>query len=576
MIPALATLALSAALSVPSITGRYLDRYFATFPTAAVQAGRHDHDADLEDLSPLRLHAWLDFNRETLRMLSRLNPEAMSPDERLDAEALSREAARQIHDLEVRRRPERDPLFWSDIAGNATVFLLVREDRPLAERLGAVRARCDAMPRLAAQARSALAGTDPERIAPELARIAAGQTRASARFYREGIEKIAPSDRDLALAGRRAADALDALAGFLEELAVRATGSPRLGLDYAETFRLGTGIDEPLDEVLAGAERDLKAKRREAAEFGRGVWKEIFPGQPAPAADRELLSRLFARVAQDHATGVEDFVDDFRVQVRDVEKFLREKDIVTLPDPLTLWVGPSPGFFVGQSVGGVYPAGPYEPGAKTLFFLPTPPDGATPEQKGAFYRDFNHHFNVMITPHEILPGHYLQLKYAALNPHKVRTLFADGVFVEGWGTFCERLMLDEGWGGPLDRLAHMKKQMENIARTIVDIRVHTAGMTRSQVLDFVKREALQDDQFASNMWTRSITSAPQLTFYYLGNREVRGLYDDVKRARGASFRLKDFLDGMMALGPVPVRHYRQRMLGASATPRASAPEAAPR
>ena len=167
----------------------------------------------------------------------------------------------------------------------------------------------------------------------------------------------------------------------------------------------------------------------------------------------------------------------------------------------------------------------------------------------------------MITPHEMVPGHYTQLKIAARQPHKVRSLFADGVYTEGWGTFCERLMLDLGWGDPLDRLAHLKKQLENTARTIVDIRVHTQGMERDEVIRFVKEKALQDDQFARNMWVRSITSAPQITSYWLGYDQVMGLYEDVKAAQGDGFVLKDFMDGMMAMGPVPVRHYREVLLG---------------
>ncbi|MEJ2086112.1 MAG: DUF885 family protein, partial [Acidobacteriota bacterium] len=97
------------------------------------------------------------------------------------------------------------------------------------------------------------------------------------------------------------------------------------------------------------------------------------------------------------------------------------------------------------------------------------------------------------------------------------------------------------------------------------IRVHTQGMTREEVLVFVQEEALQDLQFASSMWTRSITSAPQLTFYYQGYSQVRGLFEDVKAQRGREFVLKDFMDGMMDLGPVPVAHYRALMLGGEAT-----------
>lgn len=166
----------------------------------------------------------------------------------------------------------------------------------------------------------------------------------------------------------------------------------------------------------------------------------------------------------------------------------------------------------------------------------------------------------MITAHEIMPGHYLQLKIAAHQPHKLRALFADDTYVEGWGTFCERLALDQGWGGPLDRLAHLKKQIENVARTIVDIRVHTQGMTRDQVLAFARDQALQDEQFAGNLWTRAITSAPQLTTYYLGDSQVQALYDDVRRARGAAFSVRRFVDGMMSQGPVPVAHYRELLL----------------
>jgi hypothetical protein len=556
MHPLLLAAVLSAG-SFSTLRDGYVERYFRMYPTAATQAGFHGRDRELEHPTADRIRAWTRDNERTLATLRSTDTRNLSEDDRLDAQALESQIARELHDLTVRRRPERDPLFWTEIIGNATVFLLIRDDRPLAERTAAASARAHLLPRLAADAQAALSPTPNSEIAPELCAIAASQTRASARFYREGFAKLVGNGE----AGGAAADALEKLAGFFDRLHARAIGSPRLGADYAETFRLGTGIVEPIDRILADAQRDLAAKRREAAEFGRSIWKATFPADPEPADDRELLRKLFARAARDHAANVEAFVEQYRARVLELDGFLRKRRIVTLPDPLTLWTDRSPAFFVGQSVGGIYAAGPYSPDAKTLWFLPTPPDDASESGKEAFFRDFNDHFNTMITPHETLPGHYLQLKYAARHPRKVRALFADGVFVEGWGTFCERLMLDEGWGGPLDRVAHLKKQMENIARTIADIRVHTTAVTREELIRFLTEDALQDEQFSSNMWTRAITSAPQLTFYYLGYREVRGLYDDVRRARGPGFVLNDFMDAMMTDGPVPVAHYREKMLG---------------
>jgi uncharacterized protein (DUF885 family) len=550
-----------------ALVGDYLQRYLETFPTQATAAGWHEADDRLEDLDADARRRWVEFNLETLELGERALAAGESLEDAYDLELLIREARRQHFELAVARRPERDPLYWTGIAGNATVFLLVREDRPLEDRLTAATSRVRALPRLLGQAREALAETDASQIAGELCAIGARQAAASATFYREGFARAAEDlDRvdlrqEAARAGERAAEALDAFAGFLRDLEVEASGSPRLGDLYPQLFAIVTGIDDPVDRVLERAEAALVAKRREAAAFGRSVWDESDLAGSAPDDDAELLRRLFERLAEDRASDEEEFFAQYRELIDASVRMVREGEIVTLPEPLTLFVDRSPSFFVGQSVGGVYPAGPFEPEADTLLFLPTPPETATREQLDAFFRDFNDHFNVMIVPHEIIPGHYLQLKYAARHPRKVRALFPDGVYVEGWGTFSERLMLDLGWGGPLDRLAHLKKQMENIARTIVDIRVHTRGMTREEVLRFVRDEALQDEQFAGNMWTRSITSAPQLTTYFLGYEQVRGLYDEVVAERGDAFVLREFTDGMMTLGPVPVRHYREMMLG---------------
>lgn len=229
-----------------------------------------------------------------------------------------------------------------------------------------------------------------------------------------------------------------------------------------------------------------------------------------------------------------------------------------MPAQLSLVIAESPPYFLGQSVGGVYPPGPFSPEAPTLLFLPVPRHDATAPQRTAFFRDFNRHFTRMIAPHELLPGHYVQAAYAARHPHIVRTVFADPIYVEGWGTFCERLLLDLGWGGPLPRLAHLKKQLENVARIIVDVRVHTASMSRDEVLRFVREDALQEDQFAGNMWTRAITTSPQMLTYHQGYREMREVYDAARRAAGGTFSLQAFMDDMMTLGPVPVRHYRAR------------------
>lgn len=548
---------------------RYLERYFQTFPSRATAAGRHDLDTALEDLDASERASWSAFNRDTAdRLRELLAQPALGDDDRIDLALLLRQAERQYLSFGIERRPEHDPLFWTGIAANANLYLLVRDDHPRLARLESAAARARQLPRLLDQAKVALASAPTNRIAAELCAMASRQAKSTATFYRQGLARAARDGDPAALrkalhsAGTRAAEALDAFAGFLEQLEAKAGGDPKLGNEvYASRFRLITGDPRPVAEVLAIAKKALRAKRSEAAAYGRDVWTSVLPGTTAPEDDALLLRTLFARVSEDRAEDTDAFVAHYRTLIEDVVAFVEAHDVLTLPKPLTVHMDRSPSYFVGQSVGGVYPAGPYSPEADTLFYLPTPSDSATSEARDAFFRDFNHHFNVMITPHELVPGHYLQLKRAAMHPRIVRALFGDGVAIEGWGTFCERLMLDLGWGGPLARLAHLKKQLENISRTIVDIQVHTTDMDRDAVVRFVQDEALQDRQFAENMWRRTITSAPQLTFYFLGYRQVDGLYQAARAKQGERFVLKTFMDALLALGPMPIADAHERLLG---------------
>ena len=544
------------------LVSAYIERYFEMYPTRATEAGRHDRDTVIEDFSPAQMAAWVEFNRATRSSLADATKGAAA-DDRLDALVLKAQIGRELVDQEVLRRREVDPLYWTAPLSNATVFLLVRDDLPRDAALRAARARVSVISPLARAAREVFEMVDPARVAPEHARLAAAQTESLARFYAEGFAQAFPQeDRDeIHREAEFASLTLRDLSRTLGELAKVATGHAQLGARYAEVFRAGTGLTEAPSSVLLRAEKALAAKRREVARYARSVFAEVTgDAGPPPVADAVVIRRVFAALGDDRDPDLDTYKAGWKRNTSDVERFVRGKRVMTLKDPLTLKIEVSPSYFTGQSVGGVYPAGPWSPDASTLLFLPVPGNGASPEEAAAFYRDFNRGFNRMIVAHELIPGHYTQLKYAAHHPRKVRALFADPVYVEGWGTFCERLILDLGFGNSRARLAHLKKQLENIARTIVDIRVHTRGMTEAEVREFVTRDAFQGEQLARNMWTRTLTTAPQITSYFLGYDQVKGLYDDVRRARGNAFVLRRFMDGMMEMGPVPVAEYRRRLL----------------
>src|SRR5213595_4074551 len=151
------------------------------FPTRATQAGYHAFDSKLEDFSAQKLERWIELNKtERARVTKLLSSPDLPFDDRLDAEALLAQVERELHEQTVLRRPQRDPLYWSEVIANAAVFLLVRDDLPLTERQQRVRARAGLLPAFARQCSATFARAKGDVVAPELCKIAVGQLRATA------------------------------------------------------------------------------------------------------------------------------------------------------------------------------------------------------------------------------------------------------------------------------------------------------------------------------------------------------------------------------------------------------------
>jgi hypothetical protein len=266
-------------------------------------------------------------------------------------------------------------------------------------------------------------------------------------------------------------------------------------------------------------------------------------------SDEAVLKLALEAMEADRESNLADFLAQFESLTAASERFVVENAIATVPTPTTLYVALSPAHFSGAAVGGVYPSGPFDPQADTLFYIPSVPDDAPQEVRDGFYRSFNDHFNAMIISHEMFPGHYLQYKVAVSEAPPVRSLFSNGAYTEGWGSFVEELLLDAGWAGnaPLTRLAHLRKRLENATRATVSVQVHTAGWGREQVLEFAREEGLLAPQFAENLWQRVVNSPLQITTYFVGWTQFQELY--AQRPEGP---LMPWVDAVLRAGPVPM------------------------
>ena len=534
----------------------YIEGWLEFYPTRAFAAGHLESAFRFESVSQFRIEAWLRFNRQILEKVDDAVREHSS-DEDADRDLLRRQILGELDTWETDRVYENSPMSYAGRVSQALTYILARDDLAPGEKLRAVAARLGGIRTVSAQGMSQLKNGRPRSTGRSIPVL-----EASARFLEDNLIRIAgewttdPLPEELVSLCRGAAGDVRALADHIrDDILPQASLPDSMGReDYSRKLEIFTGMDMTPEELAEIALQEVEEVRGLMAELAREYRAESYPGQAVPEDFAALVGGAIEDMEENREERQQDFLEYFKDLIDRSEDFIREQDIATLPEERTLFTALSPSHFAGAAVGGVYAAGPFNPGAVTLFYLPTIPDDAPDGAKEGFYRSFNNHFNTMIITHEIFPGHYMQSKIAASNPRIVRGFFGDGLYVEGWATLCEVITLDEGWNGydKLDRLAHLRKRLENATRAYTSVQVHCFGWGKEEVARFAVEEGLLAPQFALNLWDRVTGSPLQLTSYFLGFRKFSELLEEEKERLGEGFELKSFCDAVLQAGAVSI------------------------
>ncbi|HOS99389.1 MAG TPA: DUF885 domain-containing protein [Acidobacteriota bacterium] len=541
---------------VADLAADYLRAWRAFYPSQALAQGDASAAARFEDFAAERTDAWITRNRRLLKALGE-DRAGWSLDDRIDARLLRLQARQELELWVDDAAPRRSPGLYARHIAGAFTHLLVRDNIAPEQKATAISARLAGIRRLCAVAREQLADGRPADTAGAIRTL-----EATASFLTGGFTDAAKpcfTDTRQSDFNRSVADAAAAIRGLAGHLRTRL--QPRLTLPdaygrdtYVRKMRLDLDHDLTPEELLRLAEAEIRTVRNEMSVVAERHWRSRYPAETVPVDFDPLVRRVLDDMEADRAADQQAFLRQFLELIDRAESFVRERGLATLPARRTLLTALSPAHFAGAAVGGVYSAGPFDPEAATLFYLPTIPDDAPAAARDGFYRSFNTAFNTMIITHEICPGHYLQLKLAAQGAHPVRALFGSTVFVEGWASFCEEMTLDAGWDGdrPLTRLAHLRKRLENAVRAYVSVQVHCHGWDRERLTRFAVDTGLLPPQFAENLWGRVLESPLQLPSYFLGYRGFSELYRAERRRLGDRFSLRAFNDAVLRSGGVPL------------------------
>ncbi len=517
----------------------YFDLRWHLDPVIATQAGVKAYDDRYGRFSPAALTPHLAALKAIAAALEETGADKL--EDEIDRTALLNEVRVTLRRFERERPQARNPGFWLSHLLGGLHFLLGRADRTPVERATALAGRLEDVPNLLDDARATL--LEPVRVFVETAlQINAGGLALVREIAMGELPGLTPEQRErLNGAGEGAAAALQAFARDLERWLDTAADDFALGEDEfnfrlhyehalrdsaPELWRYGLHLQEEVEADLA----------RRAARWNSGKsWQDV--------ADR---------LRGDHPTA-DALVDAYAREMARARDFVAARGLAAIPDA-PLDVVPTPAFMRP-----VIPFAAYDsPGAyssdRTGWFYVTVPDATLPPgAQERILRDHCHYELAATALHEGYPGHHLQLVHAQQQPSDTRKNVWTPLTVEGWALYCEDMMGEEGfYKSEEEQFFQRVHLLWRAARILLDVGLHTRGMTFAQAVDHLVTQLRVDRANAEGEVRRYCAEPAQPLCYAVGRREILELRKDFRAARGAAFKLRDFHDALLRYGGLPV------------------------
>ena len=459
---------------------------------------------------------------------------------------------------------ERNPMVYAR-AGDVNVYIK-RNFAPLEDRVRSLIAIESQIPNILIAARTNLDEKLPRPFVELAIRIAKG----SADFLKKDLVAAVSGLKDDQLrvafqaANRKAANALNDYATWLEREKL-----PKASLDFAlgeEKFRRFLAqtelVDLPPQKILEIGMAQLKAEQAAFAESAKKIEPNKSPIE------------VFKQIQSEHPTP-DKLIPDIAKDLDKIRKYVLSRHLVGIPSEVRAKVKETPQYLRSTSFASMDTPGPFEKRATEAYYYVTPTEEDWPEkEKQEWLTAFNYYTSDVVSIHEAYPGHYVQfLHLNASSASKVEKIFGSYAFIEGWAHYCEKMMIDEGFGSaatstPTEddvktaakyRMAQADEALLRLCRLCVSIKVHTQNMTIDEATKFFQDNCYYEEKPARQEAMRA-TFDPGYLNYTLGKLEILKLRDDYKAQQGDDFTLQKFHNELLSHGMPPIRLLREIML----------------
>ncbi len=535
-------------------------------PTGATAAGLHEYkglhlDSLLDDFSPAAISRQRSFFQDFNQRLAKIDAEKLNAEDAADLAILQDQTGLALLELDSVQTPMHNPAMYVETVGNALFTPYTLEYAPVGERFRDIISRLRGIPLFLEQASSNLAG-----VPAVWCRAAMDENRGNIDLVDRELRNAAPPEirkdydgaADLALAAlRKFQDLLTNKLQYLDNY------SWRLGPElYNRKFRLALESAGSPQDTLASAEKEAASVRAHMYDLALPLYQKL----PAARKDLEKLEPLdrqqlvigavLAKIAERHSTA-ESYMDDARKDLDEARAFVQQTGLVTLPANGNLQVTPTPEFERGvYSVGGFNAAPPLEPQLGAFYWVTPIPADWPKERIDSKLREYNFYKLKLLTLHEAIPGHWVQMQtameLASKSRRLLRSIYGSEAYIEGWAQYATQQVIDAGFldHSPELALTFAKEQLRVAMNAVLDIRLQTLQLTDEEAMDAMQRLAFQEREEAAGKLQRAKLTSCQLPAYFVGWAKWLKARADFQAQRGGSGA--EFNNRALKHGAVPL------------------------
>jgi hypothetical protein len=233
------------------------------------------------------------------------------------------------------------------------------------------------------------------------------------------------------------------------------------------------------------------------------------------------------------AASAEEYDERVRESEQLIRSVLKDNNLITIPD----YVGPQ----------------------KTDAFWIQRPGG-----KRIFWEEIQYRDPLVDHIHASIPGHRFDMQLHQHDSRPIRADYMDGGRIEGWGFYCEEMMLQAGVlkDRPRTRELFYIAQLARAVRIPAELKIQSGEFSLQQAVNYmVKTVPFMDENLARYDLEIYFRRPGYGVNYVAGKLQIEDLLSARAEQLGLNFNLGKFHDEFLASGMIPVTLTRWEMIG---------------